>query len=97
MSTRQRKAIFRNGRGRPSTKDAIVCSLRRIFEKLGFRVIAYGARHSWATDASMKGGNDPISVACLMGHKDTTMVSRVYSHLTKNPELLRSQAMKVER
>lgn len=89
--------IFRNRRGRPWTKDAIVCSLQRISEKLGFRVIAYGARHSWATDALMKGGVDPISVACLMGHKDTTMVSRVYSHLAKNPEFLRSQAMKVER
>ncbi|WP_339744504.1 tyrosine-type recombinase/integrase [uncultured Rubinisphaera sp.] len=89
--------IFRNGRGRPWTKDAISCSLQRISKKLGFRVIAYGARHSWATDALMSGSVDPISVACLMGHKDATMVSRVYSHLTKNPEFLRSQAMKVER
>ncbi|MCG6154190.1 tyrosine-type recombinase/integrase [Rubinisphaera margarita] len=84
--------LFRNERGVPWTKNAIVLRLRRISEKIGFRVIAYGARHSWATEALMNGGVDPISVALLMGHKDTTMVSRVYSHLAKNPVFLRQQA-----
>lgn len=84
--------LFRNSRGKPWTKDAIKCRLTRISEKVGFRVIAYGARHSWATQALSEGGVDPISVAHLMGHRDTTMVSRVYSHLAKNPEYLRGQA-----
>ncbi|WP_425400378.1 tyrosine-type recombinase/integrase [Aeoliella sp.] len=84
--------LFRNSRGRPWTKDAIKCRLTRISSKVGFRVIAYGARHSWATHALSEGGVDPISVAHLMGHRDTTMVSRVYSHLSRNTHFLREQA-----
>ena len=89
--------LFRNSQGRPWTKDAIKCRLTRISEKVGFRVIAYGARHSWATQALTEGGVDPISVAHLMGHRDPTMVSRVYSHLSKNPKFLRQQARKAVR
>lgn len=86
--------LFRNTRGTPWTKDAIKCQLTRISEKVGFRVIAYGARHSFATQALTEGGVDQISVAHLMGHKDTSMVSRVYSHLAKNPDFLRQQAQR---
>ena len=86
--------VFRNSQGNPWTKDSIKCRLTRITEKVGFRVIAYGARHSWATNALVDGGVDPISVAHLMGHRDTTMVSRVYSHIAKNPDFLRLQARK---
>ena len=86
--------VFRNSKGTPWTKDTIKCRLTRIAKKVGFRVIAYGARHSWATNALVDGGVDPISVAHLMGHRDTTMVSRVYSHIAKNPDFLRKQAIK---
>lgn len=86
--------LFRNTRGRPWTKDAIKCQLTRVSKKVGFRVIAYGARHSFATQALTEGGIDPISVAHLMGHRDPTMVSRVYSHIAKNPNFLREQARK---
>ncbi|MCG8651685.1 MAG: integrase [Pirellulales bacterium] len=55
--------LFRNGQGNPWTKDSIKCRLTGISEKVGFRVIAYGARHSWATEALTSGGVDPISVA----------------------------------
>ncbi|MEM6692877.1 MAG: site-specific integrase [Planctomycetota bacterium] len=84
--------LFRNSKGNPWTKDAIKCRLSRIGEKVGFRVIAYGARHSFATDALAVGGVDPISVAHLMGHKDPSMVAKVYSHVAKNPDFLRKQA-----
>ena len=83
--------LFLNSRGRPWTKDAIKCRLTRISEKVGYRVIAYGARHSFATNALTR-GVDPISLAHLMGHRDTAMVSRVYSHVAKNHEFLRQQA-----
>lgn len=86
--------VFRNSKGTPWTKNSIKCRLTRISKKVGFRVIAYGARHSWATNALVDGGVDPISVAHLMGHRDTTMVSRVYSHIAKNPDFLRKQAVK---
>ncbi|MCA9026719.1 MAG: tyrosine-type recombinase/integrase [Planctomycetaceae bacterium] len=86
--------LFRNRKGNPWTKDAIKCRLTRISTHVGFRVIAYGLRHSWATEALTGGGVDPISVAHLMGHRDPTMVSRVYSHIAKNPEYLRQQAQR---
>tara|TARA_R110002049_G_scaffold309101_2_gene516894 strand:- start:20310 stop:21317 length:1008 start_codon:yes stop_codon:yes gene_type:complete len=89
--------IFRNTRNNPWTKNAIKCALTRISKKVGFRVIAYGARHSYATNALTQGGVDPVSLAHLMGHKDTAMVSRVYSHIAKNPNFLREQAEKAVR
>ncbi len=86
--------VFRNEKGLPWSKNAVVWRLRRISDKVGFRAIAYGARHSFATNALVAGGVDPISVAHLMGHKDAMMVSRVYSHVAKNPNFLRQQALK---
>jgi len=86
--------VFRNSRGNSWTKHAVKCAMARITEKVGFRVIAYGTRHSYATNALPQGGVDPVSLAHLMGHKDPTMVSRVYSHIAKNPNFLREQARK---
>ncbi len=83
--------LFRNSVGKPWTKNAVVLRLTRISKKVGFRVIAYGARHSFATNA-LTAGVDSTAVGHLMGHKDTTMVHRVYGHLTKNPDFLREQA-----
>ena len=85
--------LFRNRHGRPWTKDAIKCALTRISEKVGFRVIAYGARHGYATNALLN-GVDPISVSHLMGHRSPAMVSKVYSHLAQNHDFLRQQAVK---
>jgi integrase len=59
-------------------------------EKLGFQVCAYTIRHTWATEA-LERGVDPISLAILMGHKDTTMVAKVYQHLAQNRKHLREQ------
>lgn len=85
--------LFRNRYGRPWTKDAIKCALTRISRKVGFRVIAYGARHGYATNALLK-GVDPISVSHLMGHRSPSMVAQVYSHLAQNHDYLRQQAAK---
>ncbi len=85
--------LFVNRLGNPWTKDAIKCRLNRISKKVGFRVIAYGARHAYATDALIN-GVDPVSLSHLMGHVDTTMISRVYTHLSKSPQFLHAQAEK---
>ncbi|MEM6468022.1 MAG: site-specific integrase [Planctomycetota bacterium] len=82
--------LFRNNRGNPWTKDAIVNRLRRVSEKVGFRVIAYGARHSYATNALIK-SVDTVSLSHLMGHKDTRMINN-YAHLAQNIDFLRKQA-----
>ncbi|GAB5406845.1 MAG: hypothetical protein Aurels2KO_50760 [Aureliella sp.] len=84
--------LFRNSRGRAWTKDSVKCRLTRISKLVGFRIIAYGARHSYATNALVN-SVDPISLAHLMGHRDTSMISKVYSHVAKNVEFLRMQAV----
>lgn len=87
--------LFRNRNGNQWTKDSVKCRLTRISTKVGFRVIAYGTRHSYVTEG-LKNGVDSITLAHLVGHKDTSMIAKVYSHLAKNMEFLSAQAAKVK-
>lgn len=57
--------LFLNSKGNPWTKDYIKCRLNRIRDKVGFRVIAYGARHSYATHGLM-GGTDSVVLSQLL-------------------------------
>lgn len=82
--------LFRNTRGTPWKAYAINNRFHRLGEKLGFEVSAYWLRHTFATDALLR-GVDPITVSILMGHKDATMISRVYQHLTQNEGFLREK------
>ena len=82
--------LFRNSKGRAWTKDALICRLSRISSKVGFRVIAYGARHSFATNALIR-SVDTVSLSHLMGHKSTRMINN-YAHLAHNLEFLKLQA-----
>lgn len=82
--------LFLNSRGNPWTKDSVKSRLTRISEKVGFRVIAYGARHSYATNALIR-SVDTVSLSHLMGHKDTRMINN-YAHLAQNTEFLKKQA-----
>lgn len=82
--------LFRNSLGLAWTKDAIKCRLNRISRKVGFRVIAYGARHSFATNALIR-AVDTVSLSHLMGHKSTRMINN-YAHLAHNLDFLKLQA-----
>jgi integrase len=53
----------------------------------------YALRHSWATNALQR-GVDPLTVAILMGHQDPSTLSKVYQHLSLNPEHMLNQARK---
>ena len=55
------------------------------------RYSLYALRHSWATNA-LKRGVDPLTVAILMGHKDPSMLARVYQHLSHSPDHMLEQA-----
>lgn len=85
--------LFLNSRGNPWTKDSLKCRFTRISEKVGFRVISYGIRHSFATNGLLR-SVDPVSLSHLMGHKDTRMISQVYSHISQNVDHLRKQAQR---
>ena len=74
--------LFRNVDGNPLTKSAINCRFTRLKKKLvGLEnLFAYAIRHTFITDA-LKRGVDPLTLATIVGHKDATMIMRVYSHL----------------
>lgn len=64
--------IFRNGR--PWTSQ----SLWRAFNRYG--VIPYGLRHTFATEAIIR-GVDLQTIAVLLGHSNLKMLSRTYQHI----------------
>ena len=72
------------------------CRFRRIGKKIGMTgLCAYGIRHSFATEGLMN-GVDSVSLSMLMGHSDVSMIARTYQHLSRNPEFLRTQALKAK-
>lgn len=68
---------------------------RKLFQRISKRVAPrcslYALRHSWATNA-LKRGVDPLTVALLMGHKDPSMLARVYQHLSHSPDHMLERA-----
>lgn len=72
--------LFRNSRGNGWTSDALNCSCRRYRKRMGFQIFPYIFRHTFATDAIVR-GVDLMTIATLMGHKDLTMLTRIYQHL----------------
>lgn len=99
--------IFRNSRGRPWRKDAVVLNLRRVRQRMERdaaargepkpdtrAVIAYALRHGWATDA-LRGGMSIAVAAELMGHSNTRMLAERYSHLSEHSGILRRAAERV--
>lgn len=83
--------LFRNSRGNAWTTEAVNCRFYTYRVKTGRRFSLYAMRHSWATHA-LERGIDPLTVAILLGHKDPSMLARVYQHLAHNPEHLLRQA-----
>lgn len=77
--------LFRNSRGRPWTRDAIGCRMKRLSRKLGKRFFAYAFRHEYISSGIEK-GIDLITLSNLVGHSDLSMIKRVYSHLDSNSE-----------
>lgn len=75
--------IFRNSRGGAWTKFAVCLRFRDLSKKIGRRMFCYAQRHGFATRKLIQ-GHDSITVAALMGHQDSTMLNRVYSHITDN-------------
>lgn len=62
----------------------------------GPRYNLYAFRHSFITEALVR-GVDAVTVSVLAGHRDTTMISRHYAHLTDKADHLREAARKARR
>lgn len=87
--------IFRNLKGTPWTRHAVAWRIKRIRDRLGLSadMTTHALRHLFATDALDK--DIPIAtVSELLGHSDTTMVSRVYSHLGDRKQHLKDSLSK---
>ncbi len=88
--------LFRGPRSkRGFSRNGVRCRFRNLREKLPHLngVISYTARHSFATQALIKGVGI-AHVAELLGHVDTTMVSQHYAHLAGNIQHMREAAKK---
>jgi site-specific recombinase XerD len=81
--------LFRTSLGRPWTRHALGDRLYQDGKKLGFRVCPYAVRHTFATDAIIR-GVDLQTIATLMGHVDLKMLSRIYQHIRKRSDHLRA-------
>lgn len=95
METNPTGPLLRDTRGKPWTRNAIVCRFIRLSKKLNTPIFAYSIRHTFCTEGLEK-GVDSTSMAVLMGHRDTTMVARVYSHLTGNKKHLKAALRKAK-
>jgi integrase len=93
LSVHSEGKLFRNSEGRAWTTEAVNCLFQRIQKKVGKKYCLTVLRHSWCTHA-LTNGVDSVTVSVLMGHADTSMVARVYSHLTHAPQYLLDQARK---
>ncbi len=85
--------VFRNSRGKPWTRNAIRCRFSQLRKKLPQLkdVVSYCYRHSFTTDGLERGV--PIAtMAELLGHKSTAMISAHYGHLAEKRGYL-SQAV----
>jgi integrase len=87
--------LFRNADGNPWNRQAINCRFRRKKQRktdpIDKSVVAYLWRHGWTTDA-LENGVPIATVAELLGHESTAVVSAHYSHLSERREHLRQAA-----
>ena len=83
------------GRDGKLSAQAIGSRMRTLCRRAGLRrLTAYGYRHGFATSALAKGVPD-AQVAALLGHCDTSMLHRHYSHLTSQAKAMRDALARV--
>jgi len=76
-------SLFVDVNGGPLVPRSVSNRMSRLRRRVGLtHAIAYGYRHTFATDA-LAGGMADAKVAALLGHASTAMIHRHYSHLTE--------------
>jgi integrase len=88
--------LFRTTNGLPWCHTCYIAEkVRELRKRLGIKnVIPYGFRHTFATDALVKGVPD-AQVAALLGHSGTAMLHKHYAHLGARAKALRDALDKV--
>jgi integrase len=88
--------LFRNRAGKPWSDNSLAARFYRLRKKLGLgdEATAYALRHGFATQGLARG--IPIAtVAELLGHTSTAMVSRIYGHLYKESQHLKDSLQQI--
>lgn len=85
-----------NSEGNPWTKDAINFAFCRLEKKIGAKYHMGAFRKGYATEA-LKAGVDTVTVAHLLGHRDPSMVSKVYGQVQHDPEHMAKSARRAKR
>jgi integrase/recombinase XerC len=83
LALRTASKLFRNTRGDPWTKYAVCNRMHRLSRACGIKKAAYDLRHGFATRKLVQ-GHDHLTVAEILGHRDGTMLSKVYGHLDRH-------------
>ena len=83
--------LLRHRLGRAWTPKSVSWALNQLRNKAGVEAIAYGYRHTFATDG-LANGLPEAHVAGLLGHSSTAMLHKHYSHLTSKAGILRNAA-----
>jgi len=87
--------LFRSGDGKPWNRNSVRLRMSRLRKRLNLPAgtVAYAYRHSFATNGLVNGV--PIAtMAELLGHSDTKMISAHYSHLGQHVDHLREAAIR---
>lgn len=86
-------ALFRNSDGEAWTRNAVRLRMKRLREKLNLPAgtISYAYRHTFVTN-SLVNGVPIATVAELVGHRDTAMISQHYAHLNQQVDYMRKAA-----
>jgi integrase len=71
-------------------------NIKKVKPGTGIKISPYRLRHTWATDAAVAGKNI-LLVAKLMGHKDLTMLNKVYARLEAKSDDLRAALIDINK
>ena len=79
--------IVLNADGKPWQKNAVNCVFVRLEKRVGGKYHLGALRKGFATEA-LKAGVDTVTVGALLGHRDGTMVSKVYGKIQQDPAFM---------
>ena len=88
-------SILVSGRGNPWNRFSVKHAMIRIRNKFGVKIHLGAFRKGYCTQA-LQNGVDPVTLAKLMGHRDVTMIMKVYSQVHQDKEYMAESAMKAK-
>ena len=87
--------IMVNTKGNPWNKTSVKDAMIRLRNKFGVKIHLGAFRKGYCTQA-LQNGVDPVTLAKLMGHRDVTMIMKVYSQVHQDKEYMAESAMKAK-